>query len=111
MHLCDVWLINRQHATFQVITGLKRPDLRGVKPSDLLGDLEVCDAFRKRSMLVTVSTTSTPAIETSTTEIPREDAQRGRGGSRTFSLPEDDDVIDNRIPSTGTQSNISIAKM
>lgn len=71
----------------QILTDLRIPNLRGVKPSDLLGDLEVCTAFRKKSSLVTTTTT--------TTEVPGEDAQRGRSGSF-----EADDDIDNRIPST-----------
>ena len=78
-------------------TDLTKPDLHGVKPSDLLGDLEVCDAFRRRSMLITQSTT--PATTSTTTPQPtthREDAQRGRSGFRNF---EPD--IDNTIPSNG----------
>ena len=84
----------------QVVTGLTKPDLLGVKPSDLLGDLEVCDAFRRRSRLITSSTSPPPTTPTTTTPLPEvgvgEDAQRGRSGSRTFSP-----LIDNRIPSTG----------
>ncbi|XP_067934643.1 cartilage oligomeric matrix protein-like [Watersipora subatra] len=79
----------------QIETPLTQPDLQGVKPSDLLGDLEVCDAFRKRSMLITRSTTTTaPPSTEPTTVSPGEDAQRGRSGFRTF-----DQDLDNRIPS------------
>jgi len=76
-------------------TVLGQPDLQGVKPSDLLGDLEVCDAFRRRSLLVTPSTT-TPSTTVPSTTAPTlgEDAQRGRSGSRVF------DDLDNTIPST-----------
>lgn len=83
-----------------MLTELTRPDLGGVKPSDLLGDLEVCDAFRKKSMLITQSTTTATATAPTTpiTASPGEDAQRGRSGSRNFRGGDD---IDNNIPSTG----------
>lgn len=83
----------------QVVTGLTKANLRGVKPSDLLGDLEVCDAFRRRSNLISRTTTPVPTASplVTTPEVTAgEDAQRGRSGSRTF-----DPLVNNRIPSTG----------
>lgn len=95
----------------QISTNLRQPDLQGVKPSDLLGDLEVCDAFRRQSLLITPPTTtqSTPPTTQSTTSTTntvrtttkptpklKNSEQRGRSGSRTFTDSNND--FDNRIP-------------